>query len=179
VNARRWLLASGLVGSGLLAVFGDRTPVATQSTIEVVRPAPRSDLDARVEAVRSASLASSSSASSPVLLDIVDRDALIGRRPGEPSPTFFASRSWNPPPPVTPVQAVEAVAPTPPPMPFVYLGRQFKGGRWEVFVSEGDSTLVLHESQTIDSRYRVDSILPPTMTLTYLPLNASTSLSIE
>ena len=179
MNGRRWLLASGLVGSALLAVFGDRTPVATQAAIDVVKPTSRSDSVTRIEAIRSASSTSSSPASSPVLLDIVDRSALIGQRPGEPSPTLFASRSWNPPPPVVPVQTVESVAPSPPPMPFVYLGRQFRAGRWEVFVSEGDATLILHESQLIDSRYRVDSIAPPIMTLTYLPLNTPTSLSIE
>ena len=179
MNARRWLLASGLVGSALLAVFGDRTPGATRAGIDVVKPTSRSDSSIRVEVVRSASPASSSRASLPVLLDIVDRSALIGQRPGEPSPTLFASRSWNPPPQAAPVQAVATVAPSPPPMPFVYLGRQFRAGRWEVFVSEGDATLILHESQLIDSRYRVDSIAPPIMTLTYLPLNTPTSLSIE
>lgn len=68
--------------------------------------------------------------------------------------------------------------PMPPAMPFTYLGKQSADGRWEVYLGRGDDTLIVQEQTVIDDDYRVDSISPPTMTLTYLPLKLVQTLDI-
>jgi hypothetical protein len=68
--------------------------------------------------------------------------------------------------------------PMPPAMPFTYLGKQSADGRWEVYLGRGDDTLIVREQMVIDDDYRVDTISPPTMTLTYLPLKLVQTLDI-
>jgi hypothetical protein len=63
-------------------------------------------------------------------------------------------------------------------MPFTYIGKQSSDGRWEVFLSRGDDTLIVHEQTIIDGAYRVESIAPPTMTLVYLPTKLVQTLDI-
>lgn len=175
---RHWLLAGALLGATLLAVFGDRTPDAAQTPVEPVSRPVRTGMPAVAkQEARPADPAASSK--SIELMDISDRNELIGRRSTGQDSTFFGGHSWSPPPGPVSAPVVQLSDPAPPPLPFVYIGREFKAGHWAVFVSEGEATLILHESDEIDSRYRVDKISPPTMTLTYLPLNTSTSLSIE
>lgn len=90
---------------------------------------------------------------------------------------LFASTSWAPPPP-----AAKPPPPPPPPtapaLPFKYVGKQWTGELWEVFVSRGEQTLVLREKQTIEAAYRIDSIKPPKMVLTYLPLDEQQTMDI-
>jgi hypothetical protein len=63
-------------------------------------------------------------------------------------------------------------------LPFTYIGKQSSDGRWEVFLSRGDDTLIVHEQTIIDGGYRVESIAPPTMTLVYLPTKLVQTLDI-
>ena len=96
-----------------------------------------------------------------------------GRRDG-----LFASRPWgaaiqaksSPPPPPPP--------PSAPPLPFAYLGKQVSVGQIEVYLTQGDRVIVAHEHTVIDGTYRIDSIRPPMMVLTYLPLKQTQQLAI-
>ncbi|HTJ95081.1 MAG TPA: hypothetical protein VL424_18460 [Pararobbsia sp.] len=63
-------------------------------------------------------------------------------------------------------------------MPFTYIGKQSSDGRWEVFLSRGDETMIVREQTIIDGAYRVESIAPPTMTLVYLPTKLVQTLDI-
>ena len=82
----------------------------------------------------------------------------VKKRPApEPKPVVVARRA--PPPP-----------PSAPPLPFKYMGKMLSGGEVSVFLIHGNRNLVVHEGDTIDSKYRVESIADSTMTLTYLPL---------
>jgi hypothetical protein len=63
-------------------------------------------------------------------------------------------------------------------MPFTYIGKQSSEGRWQVFLSRGDETLIVSEQTIIDGAYRVESIAPPTMTLVYLPTKLVQTLDI-
>jgi hypothetical protein len=65
-----------------------------------------------------------------------------------------------------------------PEMPFTYIGKQSSEGRWEVYLSRGDETLIVREQTIIDGGYRVESIAPPTMTLVYLPTKLVQTLDI-
>ena len=78
--------------------------------------------------------------------------------------------------------AVAAAPPPPPPMapplPFVYLGKVAADGAWEVFLSRADKTYIVRANTVIDGAYKVVTIAPPVMTLTYLPLNQVQQLNI-
>lgn len=88
----------------------------------------------------------------------------------------FAARTWDPPP------VVVAPAPPPPPMapplPFTVIGKKLDAGGWEVYLAQGDQVHVVRPETVIDGTYRVGSIRPPTMSLTYLPLQQVQHLSI-
>ena len=93
--------------------------------------------------------------------------------------SLFESQSWVlhiPPiqPPLQPI-VIKSEAPPPPiapPLPFTYLGKKFEDGVYEVYLSQGTGeTIIIKEKSVINGQYRVDSINPPTLLLTYLPLN--------
>jgi hypothetical protein len=68
--------------------------------------------------------------------------------------------------------------PVVPPLPFTYIGKKLEQGVWEVFLGLGDKTLVVRSESTIENLYRIDEIIPPHMTLTYLPMGVRQSLLI-
>ncbi|MCZ8251712.1 MAG: hypothetical protein O9318_04505 [Hylemonella sp.] len=109
---------------------------------------------------------------------LVPRDQLV--RAGERAPVrdLFSQRSWAPPAPKPQPVVVPVVAPSAPPLSFVYLGKKLEGGQWEVYLGQGEKTFVVREGQMLDGQYRVDSIKPPQMELMYLPLGLSQNLSI-
>jgi hypothetical protein len=65
-----------------------------------------------------------------------------------------------------------------PALPFAYLGKAVSNGEWEVFLTRGDQTLIVRNKMVIDGVYRVESIEPPGLTLTYLPLKQVQQLNI-
>lgn len=178
-NKRWWILGPLLAGSFVLAVFGDKTP--DDSVVAVVAP--------RAQPVAVAS--TSPSVAPPSVVEpivpaqrvgdaqvLVPRDQLV--RAGERAPVrdLFSQRSWAPPAPKPQPVVVPVVAPTAPPLSFVYLGKKLEGGQWEVYLGQGEKTFVVREGQMLDGQYRVDSIKPPQMELMYLPLGQSQNLSI-
>ena len=95
------------------------------------------------------------------------------------SAALFGSHSWSPPPPPPIVVAPQPPPkPTAPALPFAYLGKMFDTGVWEAYLSRGDETFVVREHGVIDANYRVETIAPPTMTIVYLPLMQTQTLSI-
>jgi len=83
---------------------------------------------------------------------------------------LFPRQSWYVPPP--------AAAPRAPPLPFAYIGKMADGAQVVVFVHAGDRNFSVRDGDVIDGTYRVDRIEPPTMTVTYLPLNQKQTLDI-
>jgi hypothetical protein len=51
-------------------------------------------------------------------------------------------------------------------------------GQWEVYLARGEQTYVVKNHSVIDGVYRVDAIAPPTLTMTYLPMNQVQQLNI-
>jgi hypothetical protein len=103
-------------------------------------------------------------------------DTLKRTRSPEEATDIFPGKSWYVPPP--PPKPVPPPPPAPPPMPFVLLGKMLEDGKPLVFMSKQERNLVVREGDVIDGTYRVDSILPPVMTLTYLPLNMKQNFPI-
>ena len=115
---------------------------------------------------------------SDALVELIPREELIdvSETGTLASRDLFSGRSWTPAPP--PALALEPAAPTAPPLPFTYLGKQLEDKQWRVFLGQADQTFVVSEGSTINDLYRIDSISPPNLSLTYLPLGQSQSLSI-
>jgi hypothetical protein len=166
-----------LVAAGF-AVFGDKSPGGA-----VVEPAPRSTAAAAPAkpsgSARAVSAASKPAAPEVAILRLEPRATLIAdgsEAPGEGAGAF-GTQNWTPPP-----QPPPAPPPPPPPtapaLPFTYLGKAVSNGEWEVFLARGDQTLIVRDKMVIDGVYRVDSIAPPGLTFTYLPLKQVQQLNI-
>lgn len=126
-------------------------------------------------------------AAEPAIARLIPRAELVGEDGdaiGGADPVFGA-QNWNPPPP-PPSAAAEAAAaaaaapppPSAPPLPFTYIGKANEAGVWEVYLARLDKTYIVKQKSVIDGAYRVDAIAPPTLTLTYLPLNQVQTLNI-
>ena len=169
MTPRHILLLAGVLGAGALLLFGERQPVS-----EVAEAVERAVAPARQRDVRP-------QAAQPAILALLPRSEVAG----EDGETFggadgvFQSQNWTPPPPK--MVAVAAPPPPPPmapPLPFVYLGKAAADGAWEVFLSRADKTYIVRADTIIDGAYKVVTIAPPVMTLTYLPLNQVQQINI-
>ncbi|MCS0583766.1 hypothetical protein NX784_19405 [Massilia pinisoli] len=193
LKPRHAILGLALVGAGLLAAFGDRSPaggIAEPAERPAARPSASAVL-ARTPAPASAPVAAPPAPAKPgdavsaqPVLALVPRDVLIGDGDaafGQGGAGPFAHQDWTPPPPPPPPPqpAPPPPPPTAPPLPFTFIGKSVGNGAWEVYLARGDRTYVVREKgAVIDGTYRVESIAPPVLTLTYLPLNQIQQLNI-
>jgi hypothetical protein len=53
-----------------------------------------------------------------------------------------------------------------------------QGEKSSVFLAKQDRIYIVSEGDAVDMSYRVDSIAPPLMTLTYLPLDIKQTMQI-
>jgi len=187
VKPRHAILALALVGAGLLAAFGDKAPagaIAEPAEHPVARAVPvRTPAPAPAAAP---AVKAGDPGEGQTILALVPRDTLIGASDaafgqGQNGAGPFAHQDWTPPPP--PPQPAPPPPPPPPPtappLPFTFIGKSVGDGAWEVYLARGDRTYVVREKgAVIDGTYRVDSIAPPVLTLTYLPLNQVQQLNI-
>jgi hypothetical protein len=65
-----------------------------------------------------------------------------------------------------------------PPLPFQVIGKQLEGERWTVFLARQDRTYAVSAGDEIEGSYRVDNVVPPVMTITYLPLKQQQTLAV-
>ncbi|MBN3766585.1 hypothetical protein [Burkholderia sp. Ac-20365] len=159
-----------LLSAGLLA-FG-RTNRADQ----VVEAMPRAGAHAATPSART-----TMAAEVVGIAALRARTELLGATTGEPHALFGSRAMASPLPSAAPAGAeVPPLPPEPavPSLPFTYLGKQGADGNWEVYLTRGDETLIVHDQMVIDDTYRVDAIRPPTMTLVYLPLKLVQTLDI-
>ncbi|MDO8439509.1 MAG: hypothetical protein Q7S67_04650 [Telluria sp.] len=165
MNPRHLAMGVALIGALALVVFGDRTPES--DVAEAVERAP---------AARAAAGEARTAAGDPVILALEPRELLIGDGAMGGPEGVFGSQDWNPPP--VALQQQPPPPPTAPPLPFTYFGKAAAEGSWEVYLARGNKTFVVRNNMVIDGMYRVDAIVPPNLTLTYLPLNQVQQLNI-
>lgn len=173
---KRWLLWLPLLGVALwLGLFADKTPndlVAPSKSLPVV-----------------VQKFSTPIATSPALdktdvmpLDVlIDRSKLIGSDESKSAKwrNLFVSSSWTPPAvPAKPLPPIVVQPPTAPLFPFQYVGKKLEDSVWEVYLSRGDQSFLVRVGGMLEGTYRIDSITPQRLTVTYLPLGQSQSLSI-
>lgn len=178
MKLRHLAMGGALLATSALLWFGDNTPAGDIAEAAPLR-APIASALALPAAT--ASTEATANAAEPVIIALKPRAPL---NPGDTDPiggaeTVFVSQNWTPPPlPAAPQAAAPPPAPTAPPLPFTYLGKAVGEGAWEVFLIRADRTFIVRIGMLIDGVYRVDTIAPPVMTLTYLPLNQVQQLNI-
>ena len=189
MKLRHTLMAAGVAIAAWLAVFGDKTPNGKVTEPVVRTTAPKARV-APQGIVTTASLFVASAPPptthhgklkpEPVILALRPREELIGgASSGNKSDGLFGSQSWTPPPPPPPPSKPEVLPPpTAPAIPFKYIGKKVEDSIWEVYLARGESTFIVRENSVIEETYRINSIKPPTMSLTYLPLNQIQTLTI-
>ena len=168
-----------------LAFFADKSPSNTIAEATRSSSASKAKL---AQPPKPAQLTKATSAAATVpaivgnILPIIDRRRLIAATDsstvgvGEKA-RVFAMQSWMAPPPPPP-KAPPPPAPTAPPLPFTYLGKQLQGGVWQVYLARGDETLIVREKTILNATYRIDRIVPPDLSLTYLPLQQAQTIAI-
>ena len=176
MKRRQLLMAGALVLAAGLAFFADKTPDSSSAEAVVRAPAaPRlaekqsAGASAAMPEVRIVALRPRAD----LMGDADDAHFAIGKG-------VFLSQTWTPPPPPAPKAGPAPVPPPPvaPPLPFAYIGKAVADGAWEVFLARGEQTYVARKGALIDAAYRVESIAPPVITLTYMPLNQVQQLNI-
>ena len=106
-----------------------------------------------------------------------------------PAADPFAQASWTPAAIAAAETAArvrrEAATPTPlpppptaPPLPFTFVGRLLDGEREQVFLNQGQTTVIAFVGETIDTLYRVDRLDDDAVHFTFLPLNQQQVLAI-
>jgi len=173
MKPRHLMMAAALALAAGLVRIGDRQPSAdpAQAVVEpAARQAPR-----RPHAVPAAPAAAATP--SPVLA-LLPRSELYDHIAGTGHASPFGSRDWTPPPPAAPSADAAPAAAVAPPLPFAYLGKALRGGQWEVYLAQGQTTVIVRAQTVIDGRYRVEAIAPPTLSLLYLPLNQMQQINI-
>jgi hypothetical protein len=101
-----------------------------------------------------------------------------------PAGDLFAARSWKAAPAlgtvteqpvvVTPVVQV----PTAPPLPFQFVGRLDDRSDLQVFLQDGEKIYVVRKGDVIDKTWRIERISDEELSLVYLPLHLSQTLSV-
>lgn len=172
---KRWLLWLPLLGLALwLGLFADKTP---NDLIEPSKPLPVANQKVSKQALPSTTLGK---ADIMQLEALIDRNELIGSDESNSKNNkwrnLFVSSSWTPP--AKPLPPVPVAAPIAPTFPFQYVGKKLEDSVWEVYLSRADKNFLVREGGTLEGTYRIDSITPQRLTVTYLPLGQSQSLSI-
>ncbi|MGO5000041.1 hypothetical protein [Oceanisphaera sp. W20_SRM_FM3] len=97
---------------------------------------------------------------------------------------LFAAHSWYVAPKRAPVALVPVSLPPPPakpmtpPLPFRFIGKLDDSQKIRVFLQQGEKVHVVSQGDVIDGTYRVDGVTDDGMTLLYLPLQVTQSLSV-
>ena len=101
-----------------------------------------------------------------------------------PAGDLFAARSWQAAPTLAsvtelPVNGAPVVqAPTAPPMPFQFIGRMDDRTDLQVFLQNGEKIYVVRKGDVIDETWKIEGISDLELSLVYLPLHLSQTLSV-
>lgn len=151
---------------------------------------PSNESDAVVEVVDRSQRVNANASNGSLVVDekrdpsltLPERDQALRNTKGDP----FSVLSWVPPPPPPPPPAPRRPPPPPPapvapPLPFAFVGLMESGGpRPQAFISRGETLLIVGAGDVIDNNtYRVDSLSPQKIVITYLPLNTAQTLNIQ
>lgn len=106
---------------------------------------------------------------------LLPRSELFPDRQSKRRRDLFASISWLPP--VAPVAAAPEEQ-APPPPAFSYVGKQYDGKDWEVFLSLADQTYIAKAGAVLANNYKVEHIDASAVTVVDLRTAQSQIISI-
>lgn len=199
MKPRTLLLAGALLLTLALAYFSEDAPEAAvamptsakASGVNVERSASAATAQASSSATTDSARYRASSANkiktSAAQINTDTAIEILELQPRQPLASraeLFEAHSWAPPPKspqqtaAAAVVAQAAAVPVAPPLPYVVLGKTQTDRGIEVFLGRGDQVFVVRENTRLEGSYQVTQIRPPNMSLTYLPLKQSQSLSI-
>lgn len=101
-----------------------------------------------------------------------------------PAGDLFAARSWKPAAVLASVteqpvsSAPVLLAPSAPAMPFQFIGRLDDRRDRQVFLQDGEKIYVVRQGDVIDDTWRIEGISEQELSLVYLPLHLSQTLSV-
>lgn len=180
---RKTIIGLALVATLIAVVLVEEEEEATVDSAQPVAPK---------KALRTATGKSSAQAVQNDNLDV----GQLGQRKFDPQAgELFATTTWAPKrPQINPEQQaiiakkraeaearakVPPPAPTPPPLQFKYIGKAIEGNRIWVFLAQDGENYIARIGEKIDEKYRLDTVNDESVTLTYLPLNAKQTLTIN
>lgn len=158
-----------LVTLAILVVVDDDSPgTSVAGVVKAVAPSPQSKRDG--------TSTDNQSTKPATILALQERTKAEEKK----EINAFPLRDWTPPPPPAPPPPPPPppAPPQAPPLPFSFLGKIIEGTQWTVFLAQQDRTHAVVTGDMIGQEYKVESIIPPMMTLMYLPLKQSQSLPI-
>nr|WP_315484277.1 hypothetical protein [uncultured Undibacterium sp.] len=185
MKSKHLLLGGAFLLAAWLALFGDKTPasdIASPIAGKERKITPNKDVKSTHKAPESGTNPSTmqKNTTEPLIAQLINREALLGEQSNQDLKTssLFHSQTWTPT--LAPVKIIPQAAqlPVAPPIPFSVLGKKWEDGIWEVFLGRNEQTFIVREKMILDDLYRIESIQPPTLTLTYLPLNQVQVLTI-
>lgn len=101
-----------------------------------------------------------------------------------PAGDLFSARNWKPAAVLASVtekplvQAPVVQAPTVPPLPFQFIGRLDDRRDLQVFLQNGEKIYVVRKGDVIDDIWRIEGISDKELSLVYLPMHLSQTLSV-
>ena len=105
--------------------------------------------------------------------------------PEPASRALFPTQQWTKPQALAtvteqPVVAapVLAAAPTAPELPFQFIGRMGTNDDLQIFLQSGEKLYVVRQGDVIEDTYRLDRVSAEELSLVYLPLHQSQTLSV-
>lgn len=170
MKPRHAILTLALLASAALVLFGDREPEAG-----IVESVERT-ASATPAAAPATVAVPATPAAGQAVMRLIPRDELLGGAAAGEGGAFH-TRSWNPPQPEQATPPPPA-APTAPSIPFAFIGKTLGEGKWDIHLAQGDKIHSVHPGDVIDGVWRVDTVAPPVMTITYLPLNQVQTMNI-
>jgi len=112
------------------------------------------------------------------------QDAAAPIKDLSPAGDLFAARSWKPAPTLATVTE-QPINPTPvaqtpslPPVPFQFIGKIDDRRDLQVFLQNGEKIYVVRSGDVIDDTWRLERISDLELSLVYLPLHVSQTLSV-
>ncbi|HEY8102473.1 MAG TPA: hypothetical protein VIF82_17165 [Burkholderiaceae bacterium] len=178
MTPKHMLMAAALVVAAWLALFGDKTPNSGIAEPVAHTAGASAHASVPVTSLTVTSHAEEKTKTDTAILTLKNRDQLMGGARADSRPdALFKSQSWTPPP-APPMPPPPPPPPVAPPLPFKYIGKKVEDGKWEVYVAIGAQAYIVHEKTVLQGTYRVDSIKPPVLSLTYLPLQQLQTLTI-
>ncbi|WP_258911164.1 hypothetical protein [Pseudomonas putida] len=111
--------------------------------------------------------------------------ALAAKGPEQASRDLFPTQRWTKPQalatvteqPVA-VAPIVAAAPTAPELPFQFIGRMGNDDDLQIFLQSGEKLYVVRQGDVIEDTYRLDRVSASELSLVYLPLHQSQTLSV-